>query len=149
MAQTRSVTADNVGRNITDGVGRLCSHGGHDGDDDMLLDREWSGVERDTKDLYPRYDARPETEEREGDQLSYDLRCDTSRQPPIDLETVYATYTTDSDRGIAEEEELVEAGDEHGPADANEPCPESVNGNGGVIGICDGSSDFRVWGVVL
>ena len=128
MGQTWSVTADNVGRKITDGVGRLCSHGGHDGDDDMLLDREWSGVERDTKDLYPRYDARPETEEREGDQLGYDLRCDTSRQPPIDLETVYATYTTDSDRGIAEEEELVQTRDNDSPNCSNHPGPKGVHG---------------------
>ena len=59
------------------------------------------------------------------------------------------THRCNVRRGIAKEEELVEARDENCPTDANEPCAECVDGNGGVIGIRDGGSDFRVRGVVL
>ena len=73
VGEVRSVPADDVRRGGTDSVGRSCSDGGHDRNDDMLLDGERSGVERNAKDLYPRYNARPKAQEGEGDQLSHDL----------------------------------------------------------------------------
>ena len=45
----------------------------HNGDDDMLLDGEGTGVERGTKDLDLRDITGPETHEGEGNQLGHDL----------------------------------------------------------------------------
>lgn len=95
----------------------------------MLLDGERSGVKGETKDLNGGDDAGPETEEGEGDELGDDAR--------------------DGDGGISEEEELVQAGDEDGPAETDDPCAEGVDGHVGVVCVGDGGPDFRVRGVVL
>ncbi len=42
----------------------------------MFLDREWTGVESDTKDFDIGEDAGPETAKGEGKQLSYNLDMD-------------------------------------------------------------------------
>ena len=59
------------------------------------------------------------------------------------------TYTGDSDGGVAEVEELVKAGDDDGPDEADEPCTEGRAGHVDIVGVGDGSTDLRVGGVVL
>ena len=54
------------------------------------------------------------------------------------------TYAGDGDRGIAEEEELVQAGEDDGPDEADEPGPEGVHGHVRVVGVGDGRTDLRV-----
>ena len=66
--------ASNEGGHESHRVGRSCPNRCHNCDDDVFLDGKWSGVERDTEDLDLRNDACPESEEREGYELGYDLR---------------------------------------------------------------------------
>ena len=55
-------------------VGRAGAHACHNGNQDVLLDREATGVERDTKDLDLRDNTGPETENRERNQLRHNLK---------------------------------------------------------------------------
>ena len=59
------------------------------------------------------------------------------------------TDTSDGDSREAEEEELVQAGDEDGPDEADEPRAEGAAGHVGVVGVGDGGSNLRVRGVIL
>ena len=77
-------------------VCRLAPHSCHDRNQDVLLDSERAWIERDTEYFDGGDYAGPETDERERDELGDDAR--------------------DGDGGISEEEELVEAWDEDGPA---------------------------------
>lgn len=95
----------------------------------MLLDSERAWVERDTEYFDGGNYAGPETEEGERDELGNDAR--------------------DGDGGISEEEELVEAWDEDGPAETDEPCAEGTDGHGRVVCVCDGGPDLRVGRVIL
>ena len=90
----------------------------------MLLDSERAWIERDTEYFDGGDYAGPETDERERDELGDDAR--------------------DGDGGISEEEELVEAWDEDGPAETDEPGAEGVDRHAGVVGVGDGRPDFGV-----
>ena len=59
-------------------VRRLVANVGHDGDEDMLLDGEGAGVDRDAKDLDVGHEAGPETTEGEGEQLGDNLHASRS-----------------------------------------------------------------------
>jgi hypothetical protein len=59
------------------------------------------------------------------------------------------TYTGDRYAGEAEVEELVEAGNEDGPEETDEPGAEGGAWHVWVVGVGDGSTDLGVWGVVL
>jgi hypothetical protein len=108
----------------TDSVCGTSTDTSHDGDQNVLLDGERAGIESDAEDLNSGNDTGPETEDREGDQLSH--------------------YGANGDRRIAEEEELVETGDENSPEDTDEPSSEGVYGHIWVIGVCDGRPDLGV-----
>lgn len=51
--------------------------------------------------------------------------------------------------GIAKEKKLVDAGDDHGPCQAEHPSAERHHGYGRIIGVGDRSADFGVWGIVV
>ena len=57
----------------THGICRGVTNGGHDGEEDMLLDGEGAGVEGDAKDLDVGEEAGPEAAEGEGQQLGDNL----------------------------------------------------------------------------
>lgn len=59
------------------------------------------------------------------------------------------TYASDGDRRIPEVEELVHAGDEDGPGEADNPCPDGVHGHVGIIGVRDGGPHLGVGGILL
>lgn len=59
------------------------------------------------------------------------------------------TYAGDGDRGVAEEEELVEAGDDDGPEQADKPGAGGGARHVGVIGVGDGGAHLGVRRVVL
>ena len=59
------------------------------------------------------------------------------------------THTTNDDRGISEEEELVETWNDDSPNDTNDPCAESVDRDGRVVSIRDGRPNLRVGRIVL
>ena len=58
-------------------------------------------------------------------------------------------YRGDENGRIAEEEELIQPGDQNGPDNTNEPSPERAHGHVDVVGICDCSSHFGVGRVIL
>jgi hypothetical protein len=107
----------------------LVPDGCHDGDENVLLDGKRTRIEGDTEYLDGGDKACPETEEREGDELRDNAR--------------------DGNGWEAEEEELVEAGDDDGPNEANEPSTEGVDGHVWVICVGYSRPDFRVRGIVL
>ena len=59
------------------------------------------------------------------------------------------THTSDSDARVAEEEELVQPGDDDGPDETDKPSTEGRAGHVDIVGVGDGSTDLRVGGVVL
>lgn len=59
------------------------------------------------------------------------------------------TYATNGDRRVAEEEELVETGDEDGPEDTDEPRPEGVHGHVDVVGVGHRRPDLGVRRIIL
>ena len=155
----------------THGICRGVTDGGHDGEEDMLLDGEGAGVNRDAKDLDVGDDACPETAKGEGEQLGDNLHASRSA---IGAATTNAqqerraydgekrgrwgrerrrkredTHTTDGDGGVPEEEELVHAGDEDGPDDSDEPSTEGAGGHVRVVGVGDGGAHLGVGRVVL
>ena len=81
--------------------------------------------------------------------MSWATTCDMSNQLPRRNTTTWNTYATNGDRRVPEEEELVQAGDEHGPADTDQPGPECVDRDRGVIGVRDGGTNLWVRRVVL
>ena len=72
---------------------------------------------------------------------SYEMRTGTVRTRD--------TYTTDRDRGEAEEKELIESGDEDGPDETDEPRPESTAGHVCVVRVSDGRTNLGIRGVIL
>ena len=54
------------------------------------------------------------------------------------------TYTSDGNGRIAEEEELVEAGDDNGPYETDKPCAEGGAGHVWVVGVGDGRTDLGI-----
>ena len=115
----------------------------------MLLDGEWTGVERDTKDLDVGEETCPEATDGEGEQLGDNLGEAPVRSTQCAVRTREQTYSGDRDGGIPEEEELVQTGNEDGPDNTNEPRSESVDRHQGVVGVGDGGSNLRVRRVVL
>lgn len=113
----------------------------------MLLDREWAGVELlaenpDVGDI-----SRPETTDGERKELGNNLR---RRLEGSSREIDYRiTYTTDGDRRISEEEELIQTGDQDGPNDSDEPSTNGGDRDVRVVRVRDGGTDFRIWRVVL
>lgn len=59
------------------------------------------------------------------------------------------TYAGNGDGRIAEEEELVEAGDDNGPDEADEPCAGGRTGHVGVVCVGDGGTHLGVRRVIL
>lgn len=59
------------------------------------------------------------------------------------------THGGDGDGRVAEVEELVHAGEDHGPEDADEPRPERRDGHRGVVVVGDGGAHLWVRRVVL
>lgn len=110
-------------------VGRAGADASHDGDEDVLLDGERARVELHAEDGPPW--ERPGCEAADGvrDELGDEL--------------------ADDDRGIAEEEELVHAGEDDGADDADDPDAQGARGHGDVVGVGDGAAHFRVRRVLL
>lgn len=98
-------------------------------DEDMLLNREWARVELEAEDLDAGEDSGGEATDGERQKLSDETR--------------------DGDRGITEEEELVEAGDEDGPRQTDNPGAEGVDGHVWVVGVGYRRTDLGVGRVVL
>jgi hypothetical protein len=59
------------------------------------------------------------------------------------------TYRSDIGRGIAEEEELIQTGNDDGPKQAQDPCTDRVHRHLRVVCVGDGRSYFRIGRVVL
>ena len=57
--------------------------------------------------------------------------------------------TGDSDRGIPEEEKLVQTRDENGPDYTNHPWSQSRNGNGWIIRISYSRTNLWVWTLIF
>ena len=57
--------------------------------------------------------------------------------------------TSDSDRGIPEEEKLVQTRDENGPDYTNHPGSQSRNGNGWIIRISYSRTNLWVWTLIF
>ena len=115
----------------------------------MLLDGEWTGVEGDTKDLDVGEETCPEATDGEGEQLGDNLREAPARSTQCAVRTREQTYSGDRDGGIPEEEELVHAGEDDGPDEANEPGAEGVHGHVRVVGVGDGGPDLGVGRIIL
>lgn len=62
---------------------------------------------------------------------------------------ISATYRANADGGVAEVEELINAGEDHGPANTKEPRADRVDGHGGIIKVRDRRADLGVWRVIL
>ena len=60
-----------------------------------------------------------------------------------------ATYPADWDARIAEEEELVHAGNDNGPYQPNNPGAQGGDRHSRIVGISDRRADLWVGGVVL
>lgn len=65
------------------------------------------------------------------------------------LGRICATYTADRDRGVTEEEELVQPRDEDGPEHTDEPGPEGTAGHVGVVRVGDRRTDLGIRRVIL
>lgn len=133
---------NNIGR-ISAGV----AHGRHDCRKHMLLDRERSGVEFHAENLIVGDEAGPCATEGEDQQLGDDLNA------PCSVRRIYSgiwsTYTADGDRGIAEEEKLVQAGDDNGPNKTEHPGADGRDWDIGVIRVRNSGTDLWVRRVVL
>jgi len=99
------------------------------GDQDMLLDGKRTGIQGITEDTPV---GKP----------SGGGAADGERQELSDN----AAY---GDGGIAEEEELVETGEQDGPKDADDPGAEGGDGHVEIIGVGDGGTDLGIGAVVL
>lgn len=60
-----------------------------------------------------------------------------------------ATYSSDHDGRISEIVELVHAGDDDRPEEAEYPCPESVDGHGRVVKVGDGGAHLWIGRIIL
>ena len=59
------------------------------------------------------------------------------------------TYSSDCYRGVPEEEELIETGDNDCPKESNGPGTDRHDGHVGVIRVGDGGTNLRIRGVIL
>ena len=115
----------------------------------MLLDGEWTGVERDTKDLDVGEETCPEATDGEGEQLGDNLGEAPARSTQCAVRTREQTYSGDRDGGIPEEEELVHAGEDDGPDETDGPSAECVHRHVRIVGVSDGRSNLGVRRVIL
>lgn len=134
VASTPSLSVEEAlnGKDLS-GVRATGGDVGHDGDHGVLLDVEWTRVERERaergrEDLGGE-DLGKEDTEGESDQLS-DQGGDKDGRVPVG-------------------EELVETGEQDGEDKTDEPCSEGVDGHGRVIDVGDGCSYFWVDTVIL
>ncbi len=112
----------------------------------MFFDGEGARIQRDTENLPTRDDSSPRSTDGKHEQLG--------------------DNTSDGDRWVTEEEELVETlqrwveslrrradrtsyRNNNGPDDTEEPRPEGTDGNGGVVGVGDSRADLGVGRIVL
>jgi hypothetical protein len=60
-----------------------------------------------------------------------------------------STYLTDGDGRVSEEEKLVDAGNEDGPNETDDPSAEGRRWHRGIIRVGNRRTDFWIWGFVL
>lgn len=83
-----------------------------------------------------------------GNEMSRATICGNGNQRgPFDGQGL--AYASNADRRIAEEEELVHAGDDHCPDHADDPCTKSGGGHVEIVGVGDGRADLRVGRILL
>ena len=100
----------------------------------------------DTKDLDLRNNPCPQMYDRDGQQLYDNLRTIVSSSRE---DKYLETYTSDRYRGESEEEELVQAGNNDGPNNADEPRPECRGGHVCIVSVGHCRTDFRIRRVIL
>jgi hypothetical protein len=122
---------------------------GHDHDDNMLFNSEWSRVKGHAKERNLRQIASPcfanRVSKKEGDELHKWVRSAWQTRFQWTMKTSLDNWRS----RISEIEELVETSDKGSTNDADDPSTESRRGHHRIIHVGDSTSNFNVRRFVL
>jgi hypothetical protein len=115
----------------------------------MLLNVEWPRIKRDAKDGNVRQITSPSFAHRESQHQGDNLSSKDSIQQRGPHRKINSTNRTNADGGVSEEKELVHAGDDDGPGEADYPCTEGGQRHRGIVCVGNRGTDLWIWGFIL